>query len=83
MSLPEEITHLDHEITPAMEPLVSLLRSLAKNAPSAMRNKHKLYSIIIRAREICNHLLAIGSGPEPVTLETLDEYYNSIDSLEE
>ncbi|KAG9047510.1 hypothetical protein FS837_002095 [Tulasnella sp. UAMH 9824] len=83
ISLPEEITRLDYEVTPTMEPLVSLLQTLAKAAPSAIRNKHKLYSIIIRAREICNHILAIGIGPESVGLEVLNECYSLIDSLEE
>lgn len=82
MSLFEEITRLDQEITPAMEPVVSLLQNLANVAAAAIRNKHKLYSIILRAREICNHLVDIGIGPQSVGLETLDEYYNSIDSLE-
>lgn len=82
MSLPEEITRLDYEITPATEPLVSLLKKMAQVAPAAIRNKHKLYSIILRAREICNHILAIGMSPESVGLETLDDYYNSMDALE-
>ncbi|KAG8919636.1 hypothetical protein FRC01_001190 [Tulasnella sp. 417] len=83
ISLPEKLSHLSHDVTPGMEPLVSLLQNLAKAAPSAIRNKHKLYSIILRAGEICNHLLAIGAGPEAVGLESLDEYCNLIDLLEE
>ncbi|KAG8910077.1 hypothetical protein FRC01_006555 [Tulasnella sp. 417] len=83
ISLPERLLHLSHEVTPAMGPLVSLLQNLAKAAPSAIRNKHKLYSIILRASEICDHLLAMGTGPEPIGLESLDEYCNIMDSLEE
>ncbi|KAG8930828.1 hypothetical protein FRC00_000954 [Tulasnella sp. 408] len=83
ISLPEEISRLDHEVTPAMEPLVSLLQKLAHVAPTAIRNKHKLYSIILRAREIENYILAISTGAEVARLETLYEYYKLMDTLEE
>lgn len=81
-SLPEELTRLYHEVTPAAEPLVLLLQSLGRGAPTVKRNKHKIYAILASARDICNHILAIGARTEFSGLETLDEYYNLIEALE-
>ncbi|KAG8964699.1 hypothetical protein FRC05_003598 [Tulasnella sp. 425] len=82
VSLPHDLTRLNHEITPAAEPLVLLLQSLGRGAPTAARNKHKIYAIVSRARDICNDILAVGVRPEVNGLETLDEYYSLIDALE-
>lgn len=82
MSFPEDLTRLEHEITPATESLILLLRALGKEAPRATRNKHKVYAIIVRARNMCNHILSIGTRPEFNGLEDLDMYYNMIDALE-
>lgn len=82
VSLPQDLTRLDHEITPAAEPLVLLLQSLGRGAPTVTRNKHKIYAIVSRARDICNDILAVGVRAEVSGLETLDEYYNLIDALE-
>ncbi|KAG8962892.1 Protein phosphatase 1 regulatory subunit 3D [Tulasnella sp. 425] len=82
ISLPEEIIRLYHEVTPAAEPLVLLLQSLGRGAPMVTRNKHKIYAILARARDICNHILAIGASIEFSGLENLEEYYNLIEALE-
>ncbi|KAG9044612.1 hypothetical protein FS837_007869, partial [Tulasnella sp. UAMH 9824] len=82
MSLPEEIAHIGHEITPATEPLTSLLQALGREAPKATRNKHKIYAIIVRARDICNYILAIGTNPEFNGLDDLNEYYKLMDATE-
>lgn len=82
ISLPMEMTRLDHEITPATKPLISLLQALGREAPKATRNKHKIYATIVRARDICNHTLTIGTSPEFNGLNDLDEYYHLIDATE-
>ncbi|KIO23359.1 hypothetical protein M407DRAFT_110082 [Tulasnella calospora MUT 4182] len=82
ISLPEELTRLDHDVTPATGPLILLLQALGREAPKTTRHKHKVYAIIVRARDVCNHILAIGTGPEFNGLDDLDEYYNMIDALE-
>ncbi|KAG8962068.1 hypothetical protein FRC00_010425, partial [Tulasnella sp. 408] len=57
ISLFEELTHLDHEPTPTTENLVAILQALGRAALNATFNKHKIYTILLRSRDICNYIL--------------------------
>ncbi|KAG8910016.1 hypothetical protein FRC01_006597 [Tulasnella sp. 417] len=70
ISLLEELTSLDHTPTPVTEQLAALHQALGRASINMTRNKHRVYSILWRSREICNHLLAAFESPaEPDTCE--------------
>lgn len=85
----EELIDVDGNSTCATEPLLSLLQGIGKVVPGVLRNKHKIYSILLRARDICNHILSVTDGsaeenmirPE-MTLRAMKQIYEMIDSLE-
>lgn len=88
-SLSEDFVHLKHEPTSATEQVVLLLKEIGKAAISVRRHKHKVYSIVRRARDICDYLLSLGERPENQQptgaddlLGVLDEYFNIIEALE-
>lgn len=90
----EELTQLDYEPTPAMEELVALLKALEQATSKMVRNKHKVYTILLRSRDICNYIYTLSSadwpagsdgveiGPELV-LVAMEESYRLISALEE
>ncbi|KAG8915068.1 hypothetical protein FRC00_008209 [Tulasnella sp. 408] len=89
VSLSGELIHLERESTPATEQLVTLLKETGKIAVTISRHKHKVYSIILRAQEICNYILSLGERPEDQQpsdagglLRVLDEYSDLIEALE-
>ncbi|KIO21625.1 hypothetical protein M407DRAFT_28766 [Tulasnella calospora MUT 4182] len=62
--LSEELTAIAHAPTPATEELVDLLQALGKAAPKAVRNKHKISSILRLSRDICTRIMEIGDPHE-------------------
>ncbi|KIO16853.1 hypothetical protein M407DRAFT_33493 [Tulasnella calospora MUT 4182] len=89
ISLSKDLIHLEREPTPATEQVVVLLREIGKVAITVRCHKHKVYSIVLRARDICNYILRLGECPEnqqptdaKSLLGVLDEYSNIIEALE-
>lgn len=97
LGLPEEISLLeelfpsDHKATPASKPLFALLQGLGRVAVRTTRNKHKIYTILLRSRDIYNHILAAennfgdlnGKHNDPeVMLGTMEQCYELTDALE-
>ncbi|KAG8958214.1 hypothetical protein FRC00_002943 [Tulasnella sp. 408] len=58
VSLLEELISLSYVPTPATQQLVTLHQGLALAAMKMTRNKHKVYSILGRSKDICNYILA-------------------------
>ncbi|KAG9044750.1 hypothetical protein FS837_007574 [Tulasnella sp. UAMH 9824] len=56
----ENLIHLEYEPTPTTQQVIILLQETGKIAITARRHKHKLYSILLRARNICNYILSLG-----------------------
>ncbi|KAG9029936.1 hypothetical protein FS837_003433 [Tulasnella sp. UAMH 9824] len=88
--LSEELTSITHTPVPATKELIELLQALGKAAPKAVRNKHKIYSILRVSRDICNHIMEIGDPPErqsgsniKATLTRTEGYFALLDALEE
>ncbi|KIO24576.1 hypothetical protein M407DRAFT_26002 [Tulasnella calospora MUT 4182] len=88
--LSEELTAIAHAPTPATEELVDLLQALGKAAPKAVRNKHKIYSILRVSRDICNRITEIENPLEPqndsnieVLVSRTEDYCALLDGLEE
>lgn len=89
VSLSRELIHLERESTPATEQLVTLLKETGKLTVTISRHKHKVYSTILRAQDICNYILSLGERPEDQQpsdadglLRVLDEYSDIIEALE-
>ncbi|KIO17734.1 hypothetical protein M407DRAFT_32595 [Tulasnella calospora MUT 4182] len=83
----EEVTAIAR--TSANEELVDLLQALGKTAPKAVRNKHKIYSVLRIARDICNHIIELGNPPErqidtnlKTLLRQMEDYCLLRDALE-
>lgn len=89
VSLSGGLIHLERESTPATEQLVTLLKETGKIAVTISRHKHKVYSILFRAQDICNYILSLGERPEDQQptdaqglLRVLDVYSDIIEALE-
>lgn len=89
VSLSGELIHLKRESTPATAQLVTLLKETGKITVTISRHKHKVYSILLRAQDICNYILSLGKRPEDQQpsdagglLRVLDEYSDLIEALE-
>ncbi|KIO21632.1 hypothetical protein M407DRAFT_28770 [Tulasnella calospora MUT 4182] len=89
-NLSEELTAIARAPAPVTEELVDLLQALGKAAPKAVRNKHKIYSILRVSRDICNRLTEIENPPEHQSdsnIKTLitraEDYCALLDGLEE
>lgn len=70
----EELINLDYEPTPATEQVVIILKETGKLALTVWRHKRKIYSILLRARDICNYIVSLGGHPEnqpPTTPEDM------------
>ncbi|KAG8911327.1 hypothetical protein FRC01_005775, partial [Tulasnella sp. 417] len=92
ISLFKELITLNYESTPATAQVVGLHQALGRAAMGMTRNKHKMYLILARSREICNDVLAALESPpdsnnwefQPeIVLQDLDKFYTLIDTLEE
>ncbi|KAG9030136.1 hypothetical protein FS837_003352, partial [Tulasnella sp. UAMH 9824] len=92
ISLLEELTSLHHVPPPATEQLAALLQALGQASMNITRNKHKVYSILRRSRDICDYISAAfdcpgdsdQSKPQPETmLEAMKQSYKLISALEE
>ncbi|KAG9029506.1 hypothetical protein FS837_003539, partial [Tulasnella sp. UAMH 9824] len=88
--LSKQLTAIAHAPVPATNELIDLLQALGKAAPKAVRNKHKIYSILRVSRDICNHIMEIGDPHErqsdsniKVILTRAEDYFELLDALEE
>ncbi|KAG8925521.1 hypothetical protein FRC01_010054 [Tulasnella sp. 417] len=85
----QDLIHLQHKPTPATEQAVALFRKIGNTVATVRRHKHKVYSIVLRIRDIFNYILSIGERPENQQetdaeglLRALDDYDTFIDRLE-
>lgn len=92
ISLLKELISLNNAPTPATAQLIGLHQALGKAATKMTRNKHRMYLILARSREICNYILATFESPadsdecesQPETiLQAMEQSYTLIDTLEE
>ncbi|KAG8922605.1 hypothetical protein FRC01_013815 [Tulasnella sp. 417] len=88
--LPEELTGIATAPTPATEELIDLLQALGNAAPQALRNRHKIYSILRISRDICDYIGEIGNPREPhgdsnirTVLTRTEDYCALLDALED
>ncbi|KAG8938026.1 hypothetical protein FRC00_001929, partial [Tulasnella sp. 408] len=87
--LSEQLTAIPHDPVPATKKLIDLLQALGKAAPKAVRHKHKIYSILRVSRDICNHVMEIGSPHEhqsdsniEAILTWTEDYFALLDAIE-
>ncbi|KAG8914369.1 hypothetical protein FRC01_004105 [Tulasnella sp. 417] len=88
--LSDELTAIPHASAPATKELVDLLQGLGKVAPKAIRNKHKIYSILRVGRDIYNYTIELGNFPESQSdpdiktlLHRMEDYFMLCSLLEE
>ncbi|KAG8919395.1 hypothetical protein FRC01_001305 [Tulasnella sp. 417] len=88
--LSEELTGIANAPTPATEELIDLLQALGNAAPQALRNRHKIYSILRVSRDICDYIMEIGNPRElqgdsniKTVLSRAEDYCALLDALED
>ncbi|KAG8985655.1 hypothetical protein FRB90_004523, partial [Tulasnella sp. 427] len=72
---------------PVMEPLLDLLKAMARAAPYAIRNKHLIYRILLRCGDICGQIHGFIKHTESGRadadwLSSFEEYTDLIERLE-
>ncbi|KAG8914719.1 hypothetical protein FRC01_003951, partial [Tulasnella sp. 417] len=92
ISVSGDFLSLNHMPLPATEQLVALLQALGQAAIKMTRNKHKMYSILGRSRDICSYILAAYENPgDPersgfqteTILDAMEKAYTLIYAMEE
>lgn len=78
---------VDSKDIPAMESLLGLLKTLGQAAPHATRNKHIIYRILLRCRDVCGYIqdlvqLTETGAAEADWFAAYDEYTQLIETLE-
>ncbi|KAG9001999.1 hypothetical protein FRB90_011460 [Tulasnella sp. 427] len=70
--------------TPLTQYAIDLIVAIAKALPNVLRNKHRLYRLTLRARDICNHLhwMANTEDPSADVLDNLKQFWEILNSLE-
>ncbi|KAG8915563.1 hypothetical protein FRC00_002811 [Tulasnella sp. 408] len=88
--LSEQLTAIAHAPVPATKELIDILQALGKAAPKAVRHKHKIYSILRLSRDICSHIMEIGSPHQheidsniEAVLTRTEDYFALLDAIEE
>ncbi|KAG8901144.1 hypothetical protein FRC00_008797, partial [Tulasnella sp. 408] len=56
MDLLQELASIEVNSTPGTKDIVDLILAIGRAIPKAIRNKHQLYRLLIRSRDLCNHL---------------------------
>lgn len=91
ISLLKELISLNKAPTPATAQLIGLHQALGQAATNMTRNKHRMYLILARSREICNYILDTLESPadsdesevQPeAILQAMELSYTLIDTLE-
>ncbi|KAG8939920.1 hypothetical protein FRC04_005800 [Tulasnella sp. 424] len=89
-SLTEQLATINYVPASATEELVDLLQVLGRAAPRAVRNKHKIYSVLRVAHDTCTYVIETGNptaGQKDTDvkqlLDRMDHYCVVIDALEE
>lgn len=80
----QELASLESISMPSTEHIIDLILALAKTAPTATRNKHQLYRILIISRDLCyhHHRLAHTGGESSSGLDVLEQCWEIMDNLE-
>lgn len=87
--LTKQLATINYVPALATEELIDLLRALEKVAPQAVRNKHKIYSILRVARDTCSYIVEIGNPPNRTDaevrhlLDRMERYCVMLGNLEE
>lgn len=56
IDLLQELASIEINSMPSTKDIVDLLLAIGRAIPKAIRNKHQLYRLLIRSRDLCNHL---------------------------
>ncbi|KAG8931703.1 hypothetical protein FRC00_000676 [Tulasnella sp. 408] len=56
IDLLQELASIEINLTPSTKDIVDLILAIGRAIPKATRNKHQLYRLLIRSRDICNQL---------------------------
>ncbi|KAG8911863.1 hypothetical protein FRC01_005440 [Tulasnella sp. 417] len=80
----QELASIESNSTPITKDIVDIILAIGRAIPKAIRNKHQLYRILIRSRDLCNHLhlmlqAEVGSSSE---MDTFKQCWEMMDCLE-
>ncbi|KAG8950491.1 hypothetical protein FRC04_007506 [Tulasnella sp. 424] len=88
--LTEQLATINDVSASATEELVDLIQVLGRGAPQAVRNKHKIYSVLRVSHEIYNYIIDTGNPPRNQKdadmkhlLDRMKKYCAVLDALEE
>ncbi|KAG8997334.1 autophagy protein 13 [Tulasnella sp. 427] len=80
----DDLFLIERAPTPLTQYAIDLIVAIAKALPNAIRNKHQLYRLTLRARDICNHLhwMAHTEDISADVLDDLKQFREILSSLE-
>ncbi|KAG8975187.1 hypothetical protein FRC05_006355 [Tulasnella sp. 425] len=88
--LTEQLATINDVSASATEELVDLIQVLGRGAPQAVRNKHKIYSVLRVSHEIYNYIIDTGNPPRNQKdadmkhlLDRMKKYCAVLDALED
>ncbi|KAG9030947.1 hypothetical protein FS837_003133 [Tulasnella sp. UAMH 9824] len=80
----QDLASIESDSTPITENIVDLIIAIGNAIPKAIRNKHQLYRLLIRSRDLCNYLhrMLLIEGGSTVGVDIFKQCWEMLDRLE-
>ncbi|KIO21636.1 hypothetical protein M407DRAFT_218010 [Tulasnella calospora MUT 4182] len=80
----QELASIESNWTPITKDIIDLILAIGRTIPKAIRNKHQLYRLLIRSRDLCDHLhhMLHAEGGSSVDIDIFKQCWEMVDCLE-